>query len=169
MFRGMPVADMHIPVTATHVDDIALFYPREPKRHGSHDIRKIEWPLVAPLLQDRRIHACASVKFYGFGHWPVLLVQHQHAGKQPRRTRRHQLGPVFGLEPTCQTHVVRMVMCDNHPLNRLSTQRARHQTAPNGLATLGRKTGVDHGPASSFIQRVDIHVIQFHWQGKAQP
>ena len=60
-------------------------------------------------------------------------------------------------------------MCDNHPLNRPSTQRARHQTTPDRLATFGRKTGVDHGPASSFIQRVDIHVIQFHWQGKAQP
>ncbi len=60
-------------------------------------------------------------------------------------------------------------MGDDHAGDRFTAKRSRHQLRPKHLAPVRRKPGVHDGPAIAIVQRVDIDVIELHWQGKANP
>ena len=94
----------------------------------------------------------------------VLYVQQQHTGKEPGGAGGQKICAVFALEPACKADVVGVVVGDKDAGDRFARKRSCQEIVPDGPDAPRVEPGVDQRPAVAVIERVDIDVVQRHWQ-----
>ncbi len=83
-----------------------------------------------------------------------------------RREKRH-VEPL--AQPAGEPDVVGVEMSHDQPRDASSRKRARRQRLPGRARRLVVDAGVDHRPAVSVVEQVDVHVIELERQGDARP
>ena len=169
MFWRVAVADMDIKRAGADLDGIALLDAPKTERHGVDDVGIIERFLRAAFLDQGRVHASGLIKRNGFWWRGFLIVEQQHSREQPRGARCDQFGPVDRLQPARHANVIGMVVRNQNAGNGFASQWTCKDIFPGFNHTFGMKTRVDDAPAITILNRVDIYVIKFHWQGHANP
>ena len=99
----------------------------------------------------------------------VLHVEPQHAREKPGGARGPELGPVLGLEPAGEAHMVGVVVGDDHPPHRPPAQRPRQQPPPERAHRRGVEAGVDQRPAVAVVERVGVEEARPERQRQPQP
>ncbi len=129
---------------------------------------KLNGRSVARVRQDARVHAPAAAELQRFGRGQGLLVQHQHAGRQPGGAG-HQQFRALPLEPAGQPDVVGVVVRHEEPGDGVAAEGAGAEGLDDGAGALRVETDVDHRPAGILAQEVDVDVIQRHRQRQPRP
>ena len=65
--------------------------------------------------------------------------------------------------------MVGVMMRDQQTAHRFAAQRPVDQRLPDYLGAAALKAGINHSPAITIIQRIDVDMIQRHRQRQAQP
>ena len=162
MLGGVPIADVNIPTAPAHNDRATLLNARVAKGHRRDTISIVEGPLIAALFKNIRRHPSTMPKINSLLSRPVLRIQLQHAREKPCCPSANKFCTKFGLKPARKTHMIGMVVGDDNASNRLASQRAIHQSAPNTPAPLRRKPRIDDRPTVAIIKGVNIHMIKRH-------
>mmetsp|Transcript_29398 Transcript_29398/g.57409 ORF Transcript_29398/g.57409 Transcript_29398/m.57409 type:complete len:809 (-) Transcript_29398:1054-3480(-) len=169
MFRRVPIAHVDVPHATAHRDGLALLNTGKAQRHRRHNVAEIERALGGSFVENRGIHARTAPIGQRFSHGCLLHIQREHPRKKPRSARRDQFRAKAALQPSGQTHVIGMMVRDNHAPDRFARQGAVHHRPPNSARLLAVKAGIDHRPSIAFIQRIDVHMVQLHRQRQAEP
>jgi hypothetical protein len=86
------------------------------------------------------------------------------------RPRRH---PYLGADrlgqPRCETHVVGVIVRDEHAPQRSARKDRIVERRPRRATDIVRHPRVDDGPAAAVLEQPDVDVVQLHRQRHAQP
>ena len=168
VFGRVTVAHADIPCAPAKLDRVTFGNAGVAKRQGGDAIGKIEGAFRLAAGKFIRVHSRARIKGDGRISVSRLFVQRQHPRHQPSGAGCDQRCPHVH-EPPGKANVVRVMVGDDDATNWLAAKRRLKNIFPNRLGLARGKACVDDGPAVTFIEGIDIHMVQRHRQRKSDP
>ena len=139
------------------------------QRHRIHTIGKIKRAFAGALGYHIGTDPSRTVKLHGLLRPNLAHIQRHHPRIQPSRTAGIKPRVLRRLQPAHHANMVWMMMGKDKARYRQTAQRAAQNILPEGDCVLTIIPAINHAPPVPIPQGKDIHVIQCHRQGQAQP